>query len=109
MAPRAAALSLALAAAAAAPATYSNPLSRADAPDPGVAFDAASGLYFSGTTTGGAPCFALRSSPDLATGTDLGFAFADQVGGIDPWNLHPKNGTLRWEHPNPPARRSDAP
>lgn len=75
MAQRAAALSLALAAAAA-PASYSNPLSRADAPDPGVAFDAASGLYFSGTTTGGAPCFALRSSPDLATWTDLGFAFA---------------------------------
>jgi beta-xylosidase len=69
-------LTLAAAAAAAAPGTYTNPVVLADAPDPGATFDPATSTFWSATTTGSAPCFALRSSPDLASWADAGFAFA---------------------------------
>lgn len=50
----------------AAGAMFTNPTvpSPADTPDPGVAFDAVSGLFFAVTTTGNAPegCFEMRSS-----------------------------------------------
>ena len=58
-------LAIALASSAAVP-LFTNPVvpDPADTPDPGVAFDPASGRFFAATTTGNAPegCFELRSS-----------------------------------------------
>lgn len=91
-APRAALalFSAALSLARGAPPTFENPVVRADAPDPGVVFDADAGLFFSSTTTGNDPagCFYLRSSPDLAAWTDLGYAFA--AGRLPAW-IDPAN------------------
>lgn len=59
--------------------TYANPVvpDPADTPDPGATFDAATQLFWAGTTTGNAPegCFELRSSPDLAQWTLHGIIF----------------------------------
>lgn len=81
MAPaRCVALLAAAACATAAPATYTNPvIGTGDTPDPGVAWDPATGLWWAATTGGGpgTSCFALHSSPDLGNWTPAGYAFPD--------------------------------
>ena len=57
---------------------YTNPvIPNADTPDPGVAYDPVTKLYWVANTggDGGDACFALQSSPDLATWTPRGYAF----------------------------------
>jgi beta-xylosidase len=61
----------------AAAAVYLNPtIGDTDTPDPGVAYDPASGRWWASTTTGGAPDFyALHSSADLGTWRAEGFIY----------------------------------
>ncbi len=55
---------------------FANPVVDRDCPDPGVAFDAASGLYVMACTSGGAAAaFPLRTSPDLVRWTSAGHVF----------------------------------
>jgi arabinan endo-1,5-alpha-L-arabinosidase len=79
---------------------YSNPvIPNADTPDPGVAYDPVSKLYWVANTggDGGDACFALQSSPDLATWTPRGYAFPTRPSWISNscWapELHFINGT----------------
>jgi arabinan endo-1,5-alpha-L-arabinosidase len=65
----------------------------ADTPDPGVAFDPSTNLFYA-ATTGGSPtagCFEVRSSPDLATWTLVGLLFPPSAfpNWIDPSNPDP--------------------
>jgi len=71
------ALALVLAPAPTLAATYLNPvIADEDTPDPGVAFDAASGRWFAATTTGdGADLYRLHSSADLGSWRDEGFLY----------------------------------
>jgi arabinan endo-1,5-alpha-L-arabinosidase len=56
--------------------SYKNPvIPDADTPDPGLAFDAATGAYYAATTTGGAPCFSLHKSSDLVNWEAIGHMF----------------------------------
>ena len=82
--------------------TYTNPLiPLADTPDPGVAFS--NGSYWAATTTGGAPCFALHRSADLATWEAAGHMFSSAPAWADAQNpscwapeLHYINATRSW-------------
>lgn len=93
--------SLAAAASLRAPPTYTNPTSPGrDTPDPGVAFDNATGLWWASTTTGGAPCFSLSSSHNLADWVPAGHMFDTPPAWADPANpscwapeLHQVNGS----------------
>ena len=85
-------------------ATYTNPVfAREDSPDPGVAWDPATSLWWAATTTGGAANrFHLRSSPDLVKWTDVGFVFpagapgAPTWGSSDYWAPEPHYVAGRW-------------
>ena len=63
--------------AAAAPATYTNPVLGGDVPDPGVVWAAELGLFVASTTgcDASGACFALHTSPDLASWTPAGALF----------------------------------
>jgi beta-xylosidase len=84
--------------------SYKNPvIPNADTPDPGVAFDASTRLYWVATTTGGAPCFSLHRSADLATWEPMGHMFTGAPAwarASDPacWapELHFINATRTW-------------
>jgi len=57
--------------------TYSNPVNWANTPDPGVMWDPATKQYVAATTSGDdAQHFPIWTSPDLATWTAAGYAFA---------------------------------
>lgn len=57
--------------------TYTNPvIPVGDTPDPGVAYDPVSGLWWAGTTgSQGNNCFLLHTSKDLVNWNDAGFIF----------------------------------
>lgn len=82
-------------------ATYTNPVTTADDPDPGVMYDPATKLYWAATTSGDAKqAYPLRTSSDLATWTTKGFVFPD---GYPVSAECGKAADTRWQGISPPA------